>query len=119
MKKISFLISVTVFLMSANAQDSSVISSDTYAVKTKNHSYNGNVALDKSFIWSIGIEPSIPVGHFHKYSAFGFGASLQGEIKAGKSVGITINAGYLAYSGKTVDSFSYSSFKYWPVMGGL
>ena len=119
MKKVSFLISVTAILISANAQDSSVIANDTYAAKTKNHSYNGDVTLDKSFIWSIGLEPSIPVGHFHDYSGFGFGASLQGEIKPGKNVGITINAGYIAYSGKTVDSFKYSSFKYWPVMGGL
>src|SRR5437762_3776874 len=118
MKKVSLLIFVTSVLISANAQDSSVTATDNYSVKTKNHNY-GNVTLDKSFIWSIGIEPSIPVGHFHDYAGFGFGSSLQGEIKPGKNVGITINAGYIAYSGKTVDSFKYSSFKYWPVMGGL
>jgi len=118
MKKVSLLILVTSVLTSAHAQDSSVTARDSYTVKTKNQAYN-DVTLDKPFIWSIGLEPSIPVGHFHDYSGFGFGASLQGEIKAGKSAGITINAGYIAYSGKTVDTISYSSFKYWPVMGGL
>src|SRR5438105_1579141 len=119
MKKVSLLIFVTSVLISGNAQDSSVIAKDNHTVKTKNHSYNGDVTLDKSFIWSIGLEPSIPLGHFHDYAGFGFGASLQGEIKPGKNVGITINAGYIAYSGKTVDSFEYLSFKYWPIMGGL
>ncbi|HEV8285050.1 MAG TPA: hypothetical protein VGQ09_12120 [Chitinophagaceae bacterium] len=115
-------IAIATFLIAANAQDTSMIVNDAYTTsKTKNNTYgdHGNVTLDKSFIWSIGIEPSIPVGHFHDYAGFGFGASLQGEIKPGKNVGITINAGYIAYPGKTVDSFDYSNFKYWPVMGGL
>jgi len=119
MKKIVFIITIAAYSISMNAQDSTVIANDTYAGKNKKDSYNSNTTLDKSFIWSIGVEPSIPVGHFHDLAGFGFGASLQGEIKPGKNVGITINAGYIAYGGKTVDSFKYSTFKYWPVMGGL
>ena len=34
-------------------------------------------------------------------------------------MGITINAGYVDYFGKSVDSFEYADFKYWPVMGGV
>ena len=119
MKKIVFIIAIATFSISINAQDSSLIANDTYTGKNKKETYSSNATLDKAFIWSIGVEPSIPVGHFHDYAGFGFGASLQGEIKPGKNVGITINAGYIAYSGKTVDSFKYSTFKYWPVMGGL
>ena len=119
MKKIVFIIAIAAFSISINAQDSSLIANDTYTGKNKKETYSSNATLDKAFIWSIGVEPSIPVGHFHDYAGFGFGASLQGEIKPGKNVSITINAGYIAYSGKTVDSFKYSTFKYWPVMGGL
>ena len=119
MKKIVFIIAIATFSISINAQDSSLIANDTYTGKNKKETYSSNATLDKAFIWSIGVEPSIPVGHFHDYAGFGFGASLQGEIKPGKNVGITINAGYIAYSGKTVDSFKYSTFKYWPFMGGL
>lgn len=115
MKKSIFII-VTVLSIAANAQDS-LNTGNTY---THNNNVNGeNPTLDKTFIWSVGLEPSMPVGHFHDLAGFGFGGSVQGEIKASKNVGVTINAGYIAYSGKTVDTISYPNFKYWPVMGGL
>jgi len=81
-------------------------------------SYSGNSSTaGNKFKWSIGAEPSVPVGHFHDLSSFGIGGSFQGEYMAGK-VGLTLNAGYVDYFGKTVDTISYSDFKYWPVMGG-
>jgi hypothetical protein len=119
MEKIFVILIISAFAISANGQDSSGNSINTSPGIKINDTYNGSPTLDKSFIWSVGIEPSIPVGHFHNLAGFGFGASLQGEIKASKNVGITINGGYIAYSGKTVDTISYSSFKYWPLMGGL
>ena len=115
MKKI-ILVVVAVLSIAANAQDS-LNTGNMYSDKDKN--YGENPTLDKTFIWSIGFEPSIPIGHFHDLAKFGFGGSLQGEIKASRNVGVTINAGYIAYSGKTVDTISYPNFKYWPVMGGL
>jgi len=115
MKKIIFVVSVA-FSIAANAQDSL---NNTYAGENKKYVNNENPTLDKTFIWSIGLEPSIPVGNFHDLAKFGFGGSLQGEVKASRNVGITINAGYIVYSGKTVDTISYPNFKYWPVMGGL
>jgi len=118
MKKILFIVGVACFSSLANAQDSSAVGATTYTSKAKKPVHD-NPTLDKSFIWSIGIEPSAPVGHFHEYAKLGFGASLQGEIRTSKSIGLTINAGYIAYGGKTADSVKYSSFKYWPVMGGL
>ena len=81
--------------------------------------YSTNTAsTDKGFIWSIGVEPSVPIGKFHTYSNFGLGGSLQGEYKPGRA-GITLNLGYLDYFGKTNNGISYSDFKYWPLLGGL
>jgi hypothetical protein len=119
MKKILFITGVVCLSTLAKSQDSSAVGTNTYTSETKKTAYNENPTLDKSFIWSVGVEPSSPVGHFHNLAKFGFGASLQGEIKTSKSIGLTINAGYIAYGGKTADSVKYPSFKYWPVMGGL
>jgi hypothetical protein len=118
MKRLFFAIAITAVSISVNAQDSSMVSNNTYAGKNGTYTSKKN-AFDKKFILSIDIEPSIPVGHFHDYSGFGFGGSLQGEIKPSQRVGITINAGYIAYSGKTIEGVDYPTFKYWPVMGGL
>jgi hypothetical protein len=74
---------------------------------------------DRMFIWSLGIEPSVPIGNFSKYANFGLGGSLQGEYKPIQTIGITANAGYINYFGKTADGFNYNNFQYWPVMGGL
>jgi len=117
MKKIVFVV-VAGLSMVARAQDS-LSANNTNTDQDKKYVSDENPTLDKSFIWSIGLEPSMPVGHFHDLAKFGFGGSLQGEFKASRNVGITLNAGYIAYSGKTVDTVSYPNFKYWPVMGGL
>src|SRR5262245_44343799 len=119
MKKSLLIIGFACLSSLANAQDSSSVGATTYSYTNTKTVNNDNPTLDKSFIWSIGIEASAPVGHFHEYANLGFGASLQGEIKTSKSIGLTINAGYIAYGGKTDDSIKYSTFKYWPVMGGL
>jgi hypothetical protein len=122
MKKLFFAIAVGVFTTSANAQDTSdnvkgtqitpTPGTDTYTKPDRNISGN------KTFIWSIGVEPTLPMGHFNDLSGFGLGGSLQGEYKPGK-IGITVNAGYIDYFGKTVNGLKYSDFSYWPVMGGL
>ena len=117
MKKLLFIVGFACFSVLASAQDSSAVGAIT--AQTEKKTYNDNPTLDKSFIWSVGIEPSATVGHFHDYAKTGLGASLQGEIRTSKSIGLTINAGYIAYGGKTADSIKYGSFKYWPVMGGL
>ena len=118
MKKVMFVVVAVLSIGAANAQDS-LNTGKTYTDEDKNYVNGDNPTLDKTFIWSIGVEPSIPIGHFHDFAKFGFGGSLQGEIKASRNVGVTVNAGYIVYSGKTVDTISYPDFKYWPVMGGL
>ena len=120
MKKLFLVTAVAAFAISTNAQDTSMVghTQDTSRVSAARMYASGNSLRNRTFIWSIGIEPSIPFGHFKRYSSFGFGGSLQGELKPGK-VGITLNVGYIDYFGKTVDTVKYSDFKYWPVLAGL
>lgn len=103
MKKLVFLFVAINFVIAINAQEG-------YTTKTSSST--------KNFIWSIGINPSLPIGHFSDLSGFGFGGNFQGEYKPGKA-GITLNFGYIDYFGKTSNGISYSDFKYWPLMGGL
>jgi hypothetical protein len=120
MKKSLLVMAIAAFASSTEAQDTSMVghTQDTSMVSPTSTYGSRNSSGNKTFIWSIGIEPSIPFGHFNRYSGFGLGGSLQGELKPGK-VGITLNVGYLDYFGKTVDTVKYSDFKYWPVMAGL
>ena len=74
--------------------------------------------MKKNFIWSIGVEPSLPFGHFDTYTSFGLGGSLQGEYKPGRT-GITLKFGYIEYFGKTTEGVSYPDFNYWPLLAGL
>jgi hypothetical protein len=103
MKKLVFLSMAIGFVITTNAQEG-------YTTKAS--------STTKNFIWSIGLNPSIPLGHFGDLSSFGFGGNFQGEYKPGKA-GITLNFGYIDYFGKTTNGISYSDFKYWPLMGGL
>jgi hypothetical protein len=107
MKKVFILLAFAAFSIAANAQD------------TMGNRYGGaNGVADKKFMWSLGIQPSIPFGNFHKYSSFGLGGSLQGEYKPGR-IGITLDAGFMDYFGKSSDSFNIPDYKYIPVLAGL
>ncbi|HWB93707.1 MAG TPA: hypothetical protein VG605_17730 [Puia sp.] len=110
MKKFVYLIAFAAF-SAANAQDTS-------GTSQRSQGYAGS-GMNKAFTWSIGVEPSLPVGNFNQYSAFGLGGSLQGEYKPGDRVGITLNGGFIDYFGKTVDNVKYPDFKYIPVMAGV
>jgi hypothetical protein len=110
MKKLFLLLTVAASSFAANAQNT--------PANVNNKDGHENGAAAKKFIWSLGIEPSIPIGNFHKYSSFGLGGSLMGEYKPGR-VGITMNAGFIDYFGKSVESFDYPDFKYIPVLAGL
>jgi hypothetical protein len=107
MKKVAFVTVIVAFAIQVKAQNID----RTYE--------DDDERMDKMFIWSIGIEPSVPVGNFNNYSMFGLGGSVQGEYKPSRMVGITVNAGYLDYFGTESNGISYSDFHYWPVMGGL
>jgi hypothetical protein len=53
-------------------------------------------------IFSLGIEPAIPIGNFQDVYSFGIGASLQGEYNPADDLGLTLNTGYINYSGKNI-----------------
>lgn len=110
MKNLLLIMAISIVAISTNAQDTTMVNMQSAGYRYA----SGN----KTFIGSIGIEPSIPFGHFNRYSSFGFGGSLQGELKPAK-VGITLSLGYLDYFGKSVDTVKYADFKYWPVLAGL
>jgi len=109
MKKLFLLLTVAASSFAANAQNTPA---------NANNKYGGENGAAKKFIWSLGIEPSIPIGNFHEYSGFGLGGSLMGEYKPGR-LGITMNAGFIDYFGKSNESFDYPDFKYIPVLAGL
>src|SRR6185437_14379036 len=109
MKKLFCLIALGAFV-TANAQDSA---------GTNQGSRYSEKSASKLFSWSIGVEPSVPLGHFSDYTSFGLGGSLQGEYRPGRMLGITLNFGDIDYFGKTVNGVKYSDFNYLPLMAGL
>lgn len=76
----------------------------------------------KPVIFSIGVEPSLPIGKFGDAYSFGIGGSLQAEYKVAEDLGLTLNAGYINYSGKdyTIGNTTYKggSSGIVPVMAG-
>ncbi|MEP6594495.1 MAG: outer membrane beta-barrel protein [Ginsengibacter sp.] len=52
--------------------------------------------------FSIGLEPAIPIGNFQDVYGFGIGGTLQGEYKPADDLGLTLNTGYINYSGKNI-----------------
>jgi len=53
-------------------------------------------------IFSFGLEPAIPIGNFQDIYSFGIGGSLQGEYNPADDLGLTLNVGYISYSGKNI-----------------
>ena len=85
---------------------------------------NKGMSSDGSIQFSIGVEPSLPIGDFHTIGyTFGIGGSLQGEYKASSDLGITLSAGYITYSAKdiTVSGFTFKAPSYGivPVLAGF
>jgi Putative MetA-pathway of phenol degradation len=53
--------------------------------------------------FSVGLEAGLPVGDFKEGYKFGIGGSIQGEYAAAEKLGLTLNAGFLSFTGKTVE----------------
>ncbi len=101
MKKIFLVLAIAAITTSANAQDT----------------------RDKPLLFSIGLEGALPVGDFGDAYSFGIGGTAQGEYKAAEDLGITLNAGYITYSGKDitvpiVGSYKVPSFGLIPILAG-
>lgn len=63
----------------------------------------GLMAQDPRF--SLGAELALPMGDFGDASNMGFGGSLGYEMPQGDNLGLIAQAGFLAFSGKDVESF--------------
>ena len=73
---------------------------------------------DKPLKFSVGVEAGLPLGDFKEVSKFGIGGSVQGEYSAAEKVGLTLNAGFLSFSGKTIDGDKFPSTSIIPVLAG-
>lgn len=114
MKNLLFCIAIAAISVPAKAQTDSTSMSTQYNTDNKTP---GTSAYKKSS-WNIAINPSVPIGHFNSYSSFGLGAYLGVECRTSRNLGLTLNAGYIDYFGKTAGTIEYSDFKYIPVLAG-
>ncbi len=101
MKKVILSLAIAAIAFSVNAQDSK---------------------SDKPLKFSVGVEAGLPLGDFKETSKFGIGGSVQGEYAAAEKVGLTLNAGFLSFSGKSItedgETFKYPSLSIIPVLAG-
>ena len=95
MKKFLFVAVIAVCGLAAKAQDGSPIK------------------------FSLGLEAALPLGSFGDSYSFGIGGSVQGDYSIAESLAITLNAGYINFSGKKVGSYTYDGLGYIPVLAGI
>lgn len=95
MKKLIFIAATTIFGFAANAQDASPLK------------------------FSLGLEAALPIGDFGDTHSFGIGGSVQGDYSIAESLDITLNAGYINFSGKKVNGYTYDGFGYIPLLAGI
>lgn len=67
--------------------------------------------------FSLGVELSLPVGIFGDVYSFGIGASGQGNFAVAENTALTLYAGYISYSLKSI--YGSGSQGYVPVLGGV
>ncbi len=72
----------------------------------------------KALKLSVGVEAGLPIGDAGDVYSFVIGGSAQGEYAIDKSIGLTLSAGYLNWSGKTVSGFKVPSTGLIPVLVG-
>ncbi|MDB5203347.1 MAG: hypothetical protein JWQ27_2756 [Ferruginibacter sp.] len=68
---------------------------------------------------SLGVDGQLPIGDFSDIYSFGIGGSLQADYNVDPELALTLSAGYLNFSGKTVNNFKYPSFGMVPVLAGI
>jgi hypothetical protein len=75
-----------------------------------------------SFKVSVGVEGGLPTGDLKTTSSFGIGGSIQGDYKATENFALTLTAGYISFSGKSVsllgESIKYPTLNIIPVLVG-
>ncbi len=69
--------------------------------------------------FSVGLEAALPFGDYGDVYSFGIGGSVQGNYWLDETLALTLNAGYMNYSGKTVNGYKYASTGMVPVLAGI
>jgi opacity protein-like surface antigen len=73
---------------------------------------------DKTVKISIGAEGALPMSDLKTTSKFGFGGSAQAEFEVSDNIGVTLSAGYLTFSGKTISiPVSFDPITMQPIYG--
>ena len=76
-----------------------------------------NNTTSKKVGFSVGVELASPVGDLKDSHKFGIGGTAQVEYMVAQQVGITLNAGYISYSGKS-QTFLGTTYKN-PALGQI
>ncbi len=71
----------------------------------------------KTLGFSVGVEGSLPMGTFGDSYSAGFGGSVQGDYKVADKLAITLNAGYISYSGKSYQTLVGFDVNFNPIYG--
>lgn len=73
----------------------------------------------KPLKFSIGLEAALPLGDFGDVSSFGIGGSAQADYSIAEKLAITLNAGYISFSGKTFSGIKLPAVGFIPVLAGI
>ncbi len=95
MKKLFFIVAVSAASFAVQAQDT------------------------KPLKFSIGVEAALPVGDFADVSSFGIGGSVQADYSVAEKLALTLNAGYISFSGKTINGIKLDAGGFIPVLAGF
>ncbi|HSN62226.1 MAG TPA: outer membrane beta-barrel protein [Ferruginibacter sp.] len=69
--------------------------------------------------FSIGFDAALQLGDFGDAYSFGIGGSVQADYSVAEQLALTLSAGYMNYSGKTVSGFKIPSTGLVPVLAGI
>jgi hypothetical protein len=82
-----------------------------------------NVSKAQNGRFSVGAELALPMGDFGDQSNLGFGGSLRYEYPMGDNLGLCLTAGYITFSGKSIDDGFGGTYKFSnsmiPIQAGL
>lgn len=85
-------------------------------------SFSQSASKNNKLSYNAGVEAAIPLGDFSKTNSFGIGATAQADYSLMSNLDLTLNAGYITFSGKSETilgvAVKYGSVNVIPVMAG-
>lgn len=82
-------------------------------------SFSVNAQSDSKIKFSLGAEVALPVGDLADVSSVGFGGSVQGDYNLDEQLALTLNAGYLNFTGKKIGGIKLDNSSMIPVLAGI